>query len=104
MHDARRFFRRRVDLPATLRVADRDTEMCRIENLSIDGAYVAVRPLPALAPVRVRFQLPGWAEPLDVVGTVSWSDQRGAGIHFRRLRTELVWKLGQYLIGVDDAN
>jgi hypothetical protein len=97
MVEARRFFRRRVDLPATVVVTDDAPELCRIENLSIDGAYVALRRLPATVLLRVRFRLPGTDESLDVVATVSWSDDRGAGVHFDRLRPELAWKLGRFL-------
>jgi hypothetical protein len=101
MIEARRFFRRRVDLAASVAVGESTPELCRIENLSIDGAYVVLHRLEATAPLRVRFRLPGSAEPLELPATVSWSDERGAGVHFERLRPELAWKLGRFLASAD---
>jgi hypothetical protein len=101
MIDARRFFRRRVDLPATVAVRESAPEVCRIENLSIDGAYLVLHRLESTAPLRVRFRLPGSREPLDLPATVSWSDERGAGVHFDRMRPELAWKLGRFLASSD---
>ena len=102
MREARRFYRRRVDLPAALSLAGRVPETCRIDNLSIDGAYIVVRPLPAAMALRLRFRIPGCAELFDVDATVSWSDDRGVGVHFHPLPSDQVWRLGHFLGVVGD--
>jgi len=101
MREARRFYRRPVDLAAIVELPG-GVEVCRIANLSIDGAYLLLRPLPAALTVRLDIVLPGWDEPFEVAATVTWSDHRGAGVRFDRLRTEQVWKLGHFLARMVD--
>ena len=47
---------------------------CRITNLSVNGAFIAVgKPLPLGTRVELRFQLPTVRALLTISGTVRWS-------------------------------
>jgi hypothetical protein len=54
--------------------------------------------LPKDATAFVDFQLPGTADRIHVVGKVMWNDRKGtAGIQYRYVRPEDLWKLRDWL-------
>lgn len=82
MADQRRYFRYRVDIPATLEVGGRRSE-ARITNISESGLRVLCRDLADTAPLRLRFTLPGSGDVIDARAAVVWSNSAGhAGLRF----------------------
>jgi PilZ domain len=96
MRDNRRFHRRPVDLIATLIVDGGAAQSCRIKDLSIGGASIAIGALPLGVRVRLAFTLPS-GERIDTAGTVMWSDRVGVGVRFDGLRARETWALGELL-------
>jgi hypothetical protein len=96
MKDARQFFRRRVDVAGVVTVRGQQ-RACRIESLSLGGAYLAGESLTMGARVRLSLLLPDSDKALDLAATVSWTDNRGGGVHFDDLRTSSLWRLGRFL-------
>jgi PilZ domain len=96
MSEARRFHRRPVDLRATVMTDGGVAEPCRIANLSVGGAYVALRAMPNGARVRVAFRLPA-GEDIDSEATVMWSEGANIGVRFEGLRARQTYALCAFL-------
>jgi len=85
-----------VDIEARFQSGSAPVE-CRIKNLSIGGAFVAVAKLPRGARVKVWFRVPGLENEIESEGTVRWATDQGVGVQFDGLRARETWALGKYL-------
>ncbi len=66
-------------------------------TLSLGGAFIESQLRPAFnTRVRLCFAVPYRSEPIDVTGTVRWSDACGFGVQFDGLRAHAVWALGKF--------
>jgi hypothetical protein len=97
MMEARRYHRRPVDLVAILTVDGGDPEACRFVNLSMGGAFVALRQLPHGTRVRLSFRIPLLDDDVVATGTVQWSEGACVGVRFDGLRARETWALGRFL-------
>jgi len=95
--DNRRSHRHVVNLPATVVVGNGSPETCRIENLSLGGAYVSMHRIPMGERLRLTFRLPNAEESVDGIATVRWADDGGIGVQFDGLRARETWAIGKYL-------
>jgi hypothetical protein len=46
--------------------------------------------------VRISFHVPTMQDPIEVGGTVRWSNADGVGVQFDGLRARDVWALNEY--------
>ena len=97
MADNRRTQNRHVvSMPITLSVNGTASD-CTMLNLSLGGAQVAADTKFSMGQrVHVSFRLPTMAEPIEVGGTVRWSNAEGVGVQFDGLRARDVWALNEY--------
>lgn len=91
--------RQRVDLVATARiegdaVCDR---ICRVQSLSLGGAFVELDRMPMGSVVNLTFSVPQFDDKLSLDGVVQWSDDDGVSVLFDSLRATDVWILWQFL-------
>jgi Tfp pilus assembly protein PilZ len=85
-----------VAVPITLTV-DGTPHSCTMLNLSLGGAQVLANTKFSMGQrVQVSFQVPTMAEPIEVGGTVRWSNAEGVGVQFDGLRARDVWALNEY--------
>src|SRR5262245_15685840 len=96
MIESRRTYRRLVDITATIAIGDGAPEPCRIENLSLTGAFVSGRRMTSGDRIRLSFKLPKREEAVERVATVRWSNGSGIGVQFDGLRARQVWALGKF--------
>ena len=76
---------------------DGSPKTCTVVNLSLGGAQVAGLARHGMGQrVTIRFVVPTMADPIEVGGTVRWSDDKATGIQFDGLRARDVWALNQY--------
>lgn len=70
---------------------------CTIVNLSLGGALIAQsKRHPMGERCNIAFRVPTMEEPIEVGGTVRWSDETSVGIQFDGLRARDVWALNEY--------
>jgi hypothetical protein len=76
---------------------DGASRACTVVNLSLGGAQVAAGTKLAMGQrVQLAFNVPTMEEPIDIGGTVRWSDDASIGIQFDGLRARDVWALNKY--------
>jgi Tfp pilus assembly protein PilZ len=92
----RRQTRHDVAIPATVTV-DGISNDCKMLNLSLGGTLVAANAKFAMGQqVRIAFHVPTMGDPIEVGGTVRWSNAEGVGVQFDGLRARDVWALNEY--------
>jgi len=92
----RRQTRHEVSIPAKLTV-DVTTNDCTLLNLSLGGTLVSANAKYAMGQrVRIAFHVPSMEDPIEVGGTVRWSNADGVGVQFDGLRARDVWALNEY--------
>jgi hypothetical protein len=85
-----------VSLEAKLSI-DGAAQPCTVVNLSIGGAQITIGARIAMGQrVKISFGVPTIADPIDIGGTVRWSDDDATGIQFDGLRARDVWALNKY--------
>jgi Tfp pilus assembly protein PilZ len=85
-----------VSIPAKLTV-DGISNDCKMLNLSLGGTLVAANAKYAMGQqVRIAFNVPTMGDPIEVGGTVRWSNAEGVGVQFDGLRARDVWALNEY--------
>ena len=97
MSDNRRTSTRHaVTLAASIAVDGKSRE-CTVMNLSLGGALLAAGSKFSMGErVQMKFSVPTMEEPIEVGGTVRWSDDKATGIQFDGLRARDVWALNKY--------
>lgn len=90
-----------VEIPARIQIADAQ-ESCEIRNLSMGGAFVAVRKVPMGQRVTVWFRVPTHESEIEATGTVRWATDQGIGVQFEGLRARETWALGKYFESLSD--
>ena len=96
MAENRRETRHEVSIPAKLTV-DVTTNDCKLLNLSLSGTLVSANAKYAMGQrVRIAFHVPSMEDPIEVGGTVRWSNADGVGVQFDGLRARDVWALNEY--------
>jgi len=89
--------RHEVELSATVTIAGGAPEPCTVRNLSLGGAYVALRRVAMGQKVKLTFRVPTVEESIDCAATVRWGDDGGIGVQFDGLRARETWAIGKYL-------
>jgi hypothetical protein len=85
-----------VSIPAKLTI-DGTPSDCTMLNLSLGGALVSANTRYAMGQrVRIAFAVPALNHPVEVGGTVRWSNVDGVGVQFDGLRARDVWALNEY--------
>jgi Tfp pilus assembly protein PilZ len=85
-----------ISLPAKL-IVDEISNDCTMLNLSIGGTQVATNTRYSMGQrVRIAFVVPSPYHPIEVGGTVRWSNTDGVGVQFDGLRARDVWALNEY--------
>ena len=70
---------------------------CTIINLSLGGALIAQNKRhPMGARCNIAFRVPTMEEPIEIGGTVRWSDDTSVRIQFDGLRARDVWALNKF--------
>jgi hypothetical protein len=88
--------RHAVSLPAKLTV-DGTQRTCTVMNLSLGGALIGAGMRFAMGQhVQIAFSVSTMEEPIEVGGTVRWSDDQATGIQFDGLRARDVWALNKF--------
>lgn len=97
MSDNRRIqTRHHVAIPAKLTVNGTPND-CTMLNVSLGGALVAANTKYAMGQrVRIAFGVPALNHPIDVEGTVRWSNAEVVGVQFDGLRARDVWALNEF--------
>ena len=100
------YHRQSFEMPVSLSCGPKTRLQVRLTNISQGGAGIRVdSPLPATAPVRLSFDLPGTDLSVKLLGKVAWMDQQGnAGIRFVQIRRRVkrdfqLWLERQYFVG-----
>ena len=100
------YHRQPLDVPVSLSCGPKNQMEVQMTNLSQGGAGIRSNsPLPACAPVRLSFDLPGTKQAIKLLGKVAWMDKEGnTGIRFvqipRRTKRDLqLWLERQYFVG-----
>lgn len=66
-------------------------------NLSLGGTLVTAEAKYAMGQrVRLAFSVPTMTDPIEVDGTVRWSNVDGVGVQFDGLRARDVWALNEF--------
>jgi len=73
------------------------TQICRLRNMSLVGAFVELGPLPMGTAISLTFALPLLKEPLSLDAIVQWCTEEGIGVQFGALRAWEVLVLWDYL-------
>ena len=85
-----------VSIPTTLTL-DGTPSDCTMLNLSLGGALIAAQARYAMGVrVKVAFAVPSPSHPIEVGGTVRWSNADGVGVQFDGLRARDVWALNEF--------
>ena len=83
-----------IDAKVTVDGAPRDA---KVVNLSLGGALVDTGFRHAMGQrMQINFRVPTMADPIDVGGTVRWTDGNAIGLQFDGLRAKDVWALNKY--------
>src|SRR5262245_34049642 len=99
--DARRYHRRDVDLRATVILDGAAPVPCRIANLSVGGAFVALGAAPTIGSrIRLAFGLVA-GEDVDTAATIMWSEGGNVGVRFDGLRARETWAVCTFLERLD---
>jgi hypothetical protein len=92
----RRQTRHEVSIPAKL-IIDGTPNDCTMLNLSLGGTLVRANAKYAMGQrVQITFHVPTMGDPIEVGGTVRWSNTDGIGVQFDGLRARDVWALNEY--------
>jgi hypothetical protein len=94
--EARTTFRRPVDLDATITLSGREPSTCRIQNLSLGGAFVAKCQATIGDRIHITFRLPMGETLIDSDATVAWHNRDGIGVQFAGLRAGETWALTRF--------
>ena len=99
------YHRQLLRVPVSLSCGPKTRMDAQLTNISQGGAGIhSTSPLPACAPVRLSFDLPGTQQSIKLLGKVAWMDKEGnAGIRFvqipRRTKRDLqLWLERQYFV------
>jgi hypothetical protein len=85
-----------VSIPAKLTI-DGTPKDCTMLNLSLGGALVSANTKYAMGQrVQIAFAVPALNHPIEIGGTVRWSNTDGVGVQFDGLRARDVWALNEF--------
>lgn len=88
-----------VSLPTTFEHAGAEA-VGAIVNIGLGGAFVTTHSAPAYAESVVLIaSFPGHPEPLQLAGTVRWSDASGFGVQFESLRAREAHAISRLMVG-----
>jgi hypothetical protein len=88
--------RHEFDVEARVRI-DTTLEACRIQNLSMGGAFVIGRALPIGTTITLWLPVPDLETEIVASCVVRWSTADGVGVQFDGLCAQDTWTLGQIL-------
>jgi PilZ domain len=86
-----------IPIAITIVGVDGTPNTCTMLNLSLGGAQVVADTKFLMGQrVQIAFRVPTMAEPIEVGGTIRWSNAEGVGVQFDGLRARDVWALNEY--------